>query len=37
MDIVRIAFAFVLVSMVAGAGIWFIVWVLKKVFHLEDK
>lgn len=34
--ILSVAAALVAIGVVGGAGIWFIVWVLRKAFHLDE-
>ena len=35
-NVLMATLALLLVGVISGAALWFVVWVLKKVFHLDD-
>lgn len=35
-NVLMVALALIAVGIISGAAIWFVVWVFKKIFHLDE-
>lgn len=35
-SVLAVALALLAVGLISGAAIWFVVWVFKKIFHLDE-